>query len=245
MDEWHYEPTEDFGQGPIERLEHFPRHPDLPVYIVRWAANVVIRVILRLYHRLRIIGREHLPAGGSFVLVANHASHLDTAALLAALPLRRIHHAFPAAARDYFFTNLPKITFSAVVMNAMPFDRKDNPRQSLDVSRQMLDAPGHVLILFPEGTRSLDGEIGRFKAGIGYLTAGTEHPVVPCYLDGAGDAWPKGAWFPRPRRLKLTIGEPLRFRELSPTKEDAIRIAGQLREAVLQLQERSLEGDAV
>jgi 1-acyl-sn-glycerol-3-phosphate acyltransferase len=245
MDDWHYQPTEDFGQAPIERLKNFPRHPDLGVYAVRWATNVVIRAILRLYNRLQIVGRENLPAEGSFVLVANHASHLDTAALMAALPLGKIHRAFPAAARDYFFTNLPKIAFSAVVMNALPFDRKENPRQSLDVSRQLLDTPGHVLILFPEGTRSLDGEIGRFKAGIGFLTAGTQHPVVPCYLDGTADAWPKGGWLPRPRRLKLTIGEPLCFADQTPTRDDAIRIADRLREAVVRLQERSLELDAL
>ena len=81
--------------------------------------------------------------------------------LLSALPLTRIQHAYPAAAKDYFFTSMPTIAFSAVVMNAMPFDRKENPRESLALCRELLETPGHVLILFPEGTRTTTGELGR------------------------------------------------------------------------------------
>ncbi|HEX2061961.1 MAG TPA: lysophospholipid acyltransferase family protein, partial [Thermoanaerobaculia bacterium] len=206
MDTWHYEPTADYDKTPVQRLENFPRHPDLLVYAARTVVNVAIRVLLRLWHRFEVVGREHLPAEGSFVLVANHASHLDAVALLSALPLANIHRAFPAAASDYFFTNLTRVLFSAVVINAMPFDRRENPRQSLDLCRQLLESPGHILILFPEGTRTLDGNVGRFRPGIGFLTAGTGIPVVPCYLSGAYRAWPKGKWIPRPRKLKLVIG---------------------------------------
>lgn len=236
MDSWHYEPTGDYDKTPVQRLENFPRHPDLLVYAARTVANVVIRGLLRLWHRFEVAGREHLPAEGSFVLVANHASHLDAVALLCALPLAKIHQAFPAAASDYFFTNITKVLFSAIVINAMPFDRKENPRQSLDLCRQLLESPGHILILFPEGTRTVDGEIARFKPGIGFLTAGTTIPVVPCRLDGAYRAWPKGKWIPRPRKLRLTIGQPMQFPEKHPTKDDAIATADALRTAVLALQ---------
>src|SRR5206468_227005 len=135
----------------------------LLVYAARSLVHIVIRGVLRLWNRFEIVGRENLPAEGSFVLVANHSSHLDAPALLAALPLRKIHRAFPAAASDYFFTNLSKLVFSAVVVNAMPFDRKENPKQSLALCRRLLETPGHILILFPEGTRTPDGTMGRFK----------------------------------------------------------------------------------
>ena len=235
MDSWSYEPTPDFDQAPIERLKNFPRHPDFLVYAARTVTNLAIRGLLRVWHRFEIAGRENLPAEESFVLVANHASHLDAPALLAALPLAKIHRAFPAAASDYFFTNISKLVFSAVVVNAMPFDRKENPRQSLDLCRQLLETPGHILILFPEGTRTLDGAIGRFKPGVGFLIAGTGIPVVPCHLEGGYRAWPKGKWFPRPRKLRLTIGAPMRFPDTRPEKEDAVAIADGLREAVLAL----------
>jgi 1-acyl-sn-glycerol-3-phosphate acyltransferase len=235
MDSWHYEPTEDFDRDPVERLRAFPRHPDLLIYGARGLANLVTRAILRTWNRLTIVGREHLPATGSFVMVANHASHLDAPTLLAALPLGMIHRAFPAAASVYFFTSLPRLAFSAVVVNAMPFDRKESPRESLALCRRLLETPGHVLILFPEGTRTPDGNLGPFKPGIGFLLAGTGFPIVPCYLDGAYRAWRKGWWLPRPRKLRLHIGQPLRFPDTKPSREDALAITAALREAVVAL----------
>jgi 1-acyl-sn-glycerol-3-phosphate acyltransferase len=238
MDSWRYEPTPDFDQPPLARLKNFPRHPDLLVYLVRTVANHVVRTFLRLYHRLEIVGRENLPSDGSFIIVANHASHLDALTLLAALPLRKIHRAFPAAASDYFFTNLTKTAFSVLVVNAMPFDRKENPRQSVDLCRQLLESPGHILVLFPEGTRSPDGTIGRFKPGIGFLVAGTQLPIVPCYLHGAGRAWPKGKLVPRPRKMRLHIGVPRQFNNAEGLKDEAVAVAEALQEAVEALSER-------
>lgn len=235
MDSWRYEPTGDFDKTPIERLKNFPRHPSLLVYAARSAANLMIRAFLRIWNRLEVVGRENLPPTESFVLVANHSSHLDAPALLAALPMTKIHRAFPAAASDYFFTTLSKVAFSAIVINAMPFDRKENPRQSLDVCRQLLETPGHILILFPEGTRTADGTVGPFKPGVGFLIAGTDLPVLPCYLDGAFKAWPKGKAFPRPRKLRLFVGPALRFPGRTAVKDDAVAIANELRDAVLSL----------
>ena len=230
MTEWEYRPTEDFDKTPLERLSVFPRHPDMFWYGVRLIVHVLLRVWLKGWHRYRVVGREHLPRD-PYVMVANHASHLDALCLLSALPLRSIHTTYPAAAKDYFFTTMPRVAFSAVVVNAMPFDRKENPRESIDICRALLATPGHALILFPEGTRSTTGEMAPFKPGIGHLTAGTNIPVVPCYLDGAFRAWPKGAWFPRPFRLTLRIGRPLAFatanpREVAVALEEAVRGLG-------------------
>src|SRR5262249_3540357 len=143
-------------------------------------------------------GREHLPAEGSFVLAANHASHLDTVCLLAALPLKKLHRAFPAAAQDYFFVGVPRLAAAAIVVNALPFARQTHVRQSLDLCRQLLANPGNILVLFPEGTRSTTGRVGEFRPGIGLLIAGSTVPVVPCHLGGAFEAWPKGQTLPSP-----------------------------------------------
>lgn len=232
MEEWGYQPTADFDKTPLEKLATFPRQPDMFVYGVRLVVHLLIRAWLRLYHRFRIVGRERLPLDRPFAMVANHVSHLDAVTLLSALPLMRIQHAYPAAAKDYFFTSMPKIAFSAVVMNAMPFDRKENPRESLALCRELLETPEHVLILFPEGTRSTNGELGTFKPGIGFLTAGSGIAVVPCHLDGGYRAWPKGAWIPRPRKLTLTVGAPMTFADLPADKEGAKEVAARLRDAV-------------
>lgn len=236
MDSWRYEPTPDFDRDPITRLKDFPRHPDLWVYAMRLAANVFMRAVLRIYHRFEIVGRENLPASGSFVVVANHSSHVDTVAILAAMPLAMIHRVYPAAASDYFFTSLPRLAFSAVVVNAMPFDRKVNPRESLDLCRRVLESEGNVLVLFPEGTRTPDGTLGTFKPGIGFVAAGTTFPVVPCYLEGAFDALPKGSFVPRPRKLRLRIGSPMTFADRGSSRDDALAIASSLRESVERLQ---------
>lgn len=232
MESWEYKPTEDFDKTPIEKLRVFPRQPDMAVYGLRLVVHVLLRAWLRIWHRYRVRGRERLPEDQPFVLVANHASHLDALCLLSALPLGAIQKTYPAAAKDYFFTSMPKVAFSAIVVNAMPFDRKENPRDSLAVCRQLLETPGHALILFPEGTRSTTGELASFKPGIGFLTAGTNISVVPCYLDGAWRAWPKGAWIPRPRKLELRIGRPLTFADLPADKEGAKRVAAMLEDAV-------------
>lgn len=235
MEEWDYEPTADFDKTPLERLATFPRHPDMLVYAVRFALHAMVRVWLRIYHRFAITGRERLPLDRPFALVANHASHLDAITLLSALPLSRIQNAYPAAAKDYFFTSMPKIAFSAVAMNAMPFDRKENPRESLALCRELLETPQHVLILFPEGTRTTTGALATFKPGIGFLTAGTNIAVVPCYLEGGYRAWPKGAFIPRPRKLTLHIGEPLTFADVSADKDGAKLVASRLQDAVTAL----------
>jgi len=235
METWDYKPTEDFDKTPIERLSAFPRQPDMFWYGVRFVVHVFLRAWLKIYHRYRVKGREHLPKDQPFVMVANHSSHLDALCLLSALPLTAIQKTYPAAAKDYFFTTLPKVAFSAIVVNAMPFDRKENPRESIDVCRELLATPGHALILFPEGTRSATGELAPFKSGIGFLTAGTNIPVVPCFLDGAYRSWPKGGWIPRPRKLALHIGAPLFFADVSADKEGAKRVAAALEEAVKSL----------
>lgn len=235
METWEYEPTADFDKTPIERLSAFPRQPDMFIYGVRLVVHALLRAWLAVYHRYRVRGRAHLPKDRPFVLVANHASHLDALCLLSAMPLAAVQSTYPAAAKDYFFTTLPKVAFSAIVVNAMPFDRKENPRESLAVCRDLLTTPGHALILFPEGTRSTTGELAPFKPGIGFLTAGTDVPVVPCYLSGGFRAWPKGAWIPRPRKLELRIGAPLTFGDLPPDKEGAKAVAARLEHAVREL----------
>ena len=152
-----------------------------------------------------LAGRTY-PTDRSFVLVANHASHLDTLCLLAALPIGRLNHAFPAAAEDYFCVNALRSLLAKVIVNALPFDRHVAPWRSLSVCARLLEEPGNILILFPEGTRSSGLEPGEFKPGVALLAASRDIPVVPCHIAGTHAALPKGAWCPRPNALRLTIG---------------------------------------
>jgi 1-acyl-sn-glycerol-3-phosphate acyltransferase len=235
MEPWRYEPARDLDQSLVERLRRFPREPDMLVYGLRSLVALAIRAWLKCYHRLEIIGKEHLPCDGSFVVVANHASHLDALCLLAALPLRKLHRAFPAAAQDYFFVSLPRVAVAAIAVNALPFARQLHVRQSLDLCRQLLANPGNILIIFPEGTRSTTGQIGEFRPGIGMLVAGSAVPVVPCHLTGAAAAWPKGSAFPRPRRVQLRVGTPVCYESLEASRESALQVARSLKQTVEEL----------
>jgi len=121
-------------------------------------------------------------------------------------------------------------------VNALPFDRQAKGAESLEVCRDLLARRGHVLILFPEGTRTQTGEVGRFKSGIARLVAGTRTPVVPCHLEGGFRAFRKGAFLPRPVRLTLRIGAPLSFEKVSPDERDAVAgVCATLRDAVVVL----------
>jgi 1-acyl-sn-glycerol-3-phosphate acyltransferase len=228
-----YSPASHLGEQWLRRLSDVPRKPDL-LYTLRAAAALPVRGFLRTYHRLTIVGKENLPRTGSFVMVANHASHLDALCLLSAIPLRRLHRTFPAAAQDYFFVNRRRVALAAIFANAIPFGRKLNLRRSLEMCRALLAIPGNVLILFPEGTRTTTGELGEFRAGIGLLLAGTNVPVVPCAIQGAFAAWPKGAWLPRPRGVRLVIGKARRYADLPPGRGSSEHIAGELRGAVAE-----------
>lgn len=230
--EWEYETAPDLDQSLLDRIATFPREPEIGVYVLRSLAAILLRGWLRLYHRYRIVGRENLPRGSSFILVCNHSSHLDTMCLVSAIPLRRLHQAFPAAAEDYFFSSLPRSLFAAIFINGLPFSRKLRASQSIQLCSELLLNPGNILILFPEGTRTTTGELGPFKPGIGRLVVGAPASVVPCYLDGAFNALPKGSRVPRPTRLTLFIGEPLSFADQEPTREAVRAASALLQEAV-------------
>jgi len=235
MNEWAYHPAPDLDQTTVEHLRNFPRQPHMFYYAIRSLAALLLRGWMRIYHRLRIDGLDNLPVDGSFILVCNHTSHLDTLAMLCAIPFRRIHRAFPAAAADYFFSSLPRSAVSAIFINALPFDRKVKGAESLSVCRELLRTPDNILIIFPEGTRTTTGEMGRFRSGIGRLVVGADLPVIPCYLDGGLKAWPKGRILPRPFRLRLAIGEAANYEHLDRSSDSVREICHDLESRVAAL----------
>ena len=215
----------------IESTNDFRVQSDPILHFARLVVAIVIRGLLRCYNRFEIVGREQLRTNRSLVIVANHASHLDTLCLLAALPLGKLHRAFPAAAADYFFKRGPR-TWMARVLNAFPFRRDCNIRRSLSLCSQLISHPGNILIMFPEGTRTTNGRTQPFKLGVSALVAGRDVVVVPCYLHGAFEAWPKGKRLPRPRKIRLIVGTPCTYADSASDKTDLCAIASELHHAV-------------
>lgn len=235
MNEWEYNPAPDIDQTMTEKLRDFPRQPHMFSHVLRSTAALLLRGWMRVYHRLQVIGQENLPESGSYIMVCNHTSHLDTLCMLCSVPLKQIHRVFPAAAADYFFSSLPRSAVSAVLINALPFERKVKGGESLTVCSELLKNEGNVLIIFPEGTRTTTGEMGRFRSGIARLVIGTSLPVVPCHLDGGDKAWPKGKLIPRPRKLRLAMGRPRTFEHLDESSESIRTICDELYTAVASL----------
>jgi 1-acyl-sn-glycerol-3-phosphate acyltransferase len=235
MKPWTYTPSPLLEKTLAERLTTFPRDPTLTVYGLRFGGMLFLKSFLAVYFRLRVQGRSRIPRQGPFVLVANHSSHLDAVALACALPARQWHHAYAAAAQDYFFRGVLRSFAAVVFTNALPFDRRDDPKKSLELCADLLHVSREALIMFPEGTRFPDGEVHRFRPGVGRLVAGTGIPVLPAFIGGAFRAWPKGSAVPRPRRVTVAIGEPRSYSSAPATREGAIQVADDLREAVLAL----------
>lgn len=208
---WQLRPARDHGLPAGQRLRSQVREVGLVELAAHWTWRQMVRGYMRPMHRLTVSGRENLPAAPPFIVVANHSSHLDALSVLAALPGRWAHRVFSLAAGDHFFASGPAAAFAAYAVNALPVWRKRTSRQELAMLRQRLIEDGLVFVLFPEGTRSRDGAMHRFRAGIGAMVAGSPVPVVPCHLHGAYAAWPAHRRLPRPGKLHLRIGPPLHF----------------------------------
>ncbi|MBI5864653.1 MAG: 1-acyl-sn-glycerol-3-phosphate acyltransferase [Planctomycetes bacterium] len=239
MKDWKLQPARDLGLPAEQRWRSLHRENGLLETITQGFWRVLTRGYLCTYHRLSVSGREYLPAAPPMVLIANHASHLDALCLAASLPSALRERVLPVAAGDTFFETPTQAAFSAFLLNALPMWRKNCGRHALDeLRRRLIDEPcGYIL--FPEGTRSRDGEMLPFKAGLGMLVAGTAVPVVPCRIDGAFDACPPHARVPRPKRIQVRIGPHLEFADLPQNRDGWEVVRARCEEAVRALAAQS------
>lgn len=146
---------------------------------------------------------------GPVVFVANHSSHLDTPLIVGSLPKRFADRLAVGAAADYFFDARWRAITSALFFNTFPVERHRSGRPR-SLAAELLD-DGWSLLLFPEGTRSEDGTMAVFKAGVAQLCASRGVPVVPVGLRGAYMAMPRGRGWPVPGRPRVAVryGRPL------------------------------------
>jgi 1-acyl-sn-glycerol-3-phosphate acyltransferase len=166
---------------------------------------------------------------GPVIFIANHHSHLDTGIVLRALPERFRERALVAAGADYFFDKKWKAATSALMLNAVPIERKKVSRRSSDQLLAFLHDDWN-LVIFPEGGRSPDGWGQDFKPGAAFLAIRRGCPVVPIHLQGTGDVLPKGKNFPKRHACTVTFGTPLfadpdeDARSFNPRIESAISV---------------------
>jgi long-chain acyl-CoA synthetase len=197
-----------------------------------------MRLYARAWFGFEVRGAEHLPAG-AFIVAANHCSHLDTGAVVTALGDRG-GDLFIMGARDYFFNRRAKGWFFHTFLNVIPFDRTENMIKGLRLAQAVLRT-GRPVLIFPEGTRSVSGELQPFKAGIGLLALELGVPVVPCRIEGTHAALPKGRAWPRRSKIRVTFAPPITaesYRALYPQvdrRELYRRLADDVRGAVEQI----------
>jgi 1-acyl-sn-glycerol-3-phosphate acyltransferase len=155
---------------------------------------------------LTVTGRWQV--SGGCVVVANHASHADTAVLLAALP----PNARPvfAAAADYWFDVPVRRFMASSLIGVLPVRRSgdDTYAQLLAAVRPALNA-GRTVVIYPEGTRSTDGNVGEFRSGALRLARDCGVPIVPVAVLGTAEVLPKGASFISHAPMRVRIGEPV------------------------------------
>ena len=174
---------------------------------VRALARKTMSAGFRLYLGFKVEGLDNLPNNGAFIIVSNHVSHLDTAAILVALGHRslRVH---PMAAVDYWFAKATRRWFVTSCLGAIPFDREGRVAESLALAAGVLEQD-QALLFFPEGGRSATGQMQPFKRGIGLLVLAAGVPVVPTRVEGTFDALPKGRTFLRRRPVRVRFGVPI------------------------------------
>src|SRR5215213_7989478 len=192
----------------------------------------VLGPMIACYARCRAVGREVFDGetlSSPVIFVANHSSHLDTPTILRAIPRRWRSRTAVAAAADYFYKSRWKASGVALLFNTVPLGRQggglgDGATDHVD----RLIGQGWNLLMFPEGTRSRDGRIGKVRSGAAVIAAQHGADIVPIYVSGThvamppGQNWPKrrpGRLLSRRHKVEVRFGQPIRSPDESLRKE--------------------------
>ncbi len=213
--------------------------PALRDAAMHWMGRAQTGFYDRVLHT-RVSGRAFIPHNRNVLVAANHASHLDMG--LAKYGLGGYGEGLVSlAAQDYFFEgNRWRKAYFENLTNLVPMSRSGSLRQSLRQAGELLEQ-GKTVLIFPEGTRSPDGEVKEFKSAVGYLALQSRVDILPVYLGGTFAALPKGATLLRRRDVAVRIGPPLEVRDLERlsqglTASEASRVVADLaRRAVVAL----------
>lgn len=175
---------------------------------MRWIVRTLVRGIL--LRRWQLTGLENFPRSGPVIACSNHVGNLDPPLVPGFLPrpdtwsMAKAEH-FRKPFRRWLFTSY----------HAFPIVRHTADRQAIRRATKLL-ADGHVLVVYPEGTRIVEGGLRRPEPGAGFLAQLSQAPVVPIGLVGTREVMPKGKLLPRPRPIQMHIGRPFRLPAKGP-----------------------------
>ncbi len=202
-----------------DRVEEY----DVPKSISKLGKSVLYEAQMGSYRQFfntKVYGKANIPFHNpNVIVVSNHSSHLDMGLVKYALGdfasnIRAL------AAADYFFKNPTRKTFFKNFTNLIPLERSGNPMKSLEPVSNAL-ANGETILMFPEGTRAKDGKLREFRKGVGYLSVRHQVDILPLWVEGTYQSFPKGQTLPSftSRNLKVRIGKPISISELMPKIE--------------------------
>lgn len=196
--------------------------------------RLVTVCLMRAWFGLRVRGVEHVPPSGPALIVSNHQSILDPP-LIGGATRRRIY--FLAKAELF---RIPLFGWLIRALHARPVRREGPDPRALRTAALLLKE-GKALLIFPEGTRSLDGRLGEGKPGVGMLAVTSGAPVVPAYVSGTLEALPKGAAWPRRSRVSVSFGPAIHFKARigAGRKERYREAAEEMMRGIEQLREQS------
>ncbi|HUY32776.1 MAG TPA: lysophospholipid acyltransferase family protein [Pirellulales bacterium] len=177
--------------------------------------HLVCRLLAVVAFRVRVAGREHVPASGGVMVLSNHQSHLDPALIGLACD-RRLNY----LARETLFGFAP-FRWLIHSLDAIPIDREGLGLTGLKETLRRLKQ-GEMVLIFPEGTRTHDGEVAAFKPGFSALARRTAVPLLPVAIEGSFDAWPRQRLLPGLATIHIRFGEPISPEETQAFGERAL-----------------------
>ena len=236
------------GESRARTEYHHPRWVlRWPVTWVRWLVRYLLKMpAMMLLGWPRIEGRENLRGvNGPLLIVCNHISDVDFAFVQTALPARirnsmaiatrgealeALHT--PVAGRNFFGRIFDRVKWALGVslLNLFPLPREAGFRQSFAYAGEAVDR-GYSVLVFPEGRHTVDGKINPFRAGIGLLAVNLGIPVLPMRISGLFEVKQAGRKFARPGKIRVRIGQPVKFE----AGTDAEQIARELQKKVEEL----------
>lgn len=186
----------------MSTVDSFLAGNGLPSRIAYRVCRAIVTTVVRLYTRMRIEGREHVPTSGAFVLAPVHRSYIDTP-IAGCVTTRRLRF----MGKDSVWKVRP-VGWVASALGAFPVTRGTADREALKRGVAVLEA-GEPLVLFPEGERKSGPTVHPLFDGAVYIAVKAGVPIVPVGIGGSERVLPKGVRFPRPRRVHVIVGQPI------------------------------------
>jgi 1-acyl-sn-glycerol-3-phosphate acyltransferase len=190
----------------------------------------ICRLVMTLYFDLKVYGSSHVPLTGGVLLLSNHQSYLDPVAFGAFLRRPMSYLGRDSLFRNRFFGRLIRL------LRAIPVRRGHADVGAMKQTIRLL-RDGHMMNVYPEGTRTEDGQIGSIKPGAALVARRAGVPIVPVVIDGAFQAWPHDRKLPLPGKLRVEFGPAMSVAGLDD-RQIIDLIDGTLRRMLSQLRAR-------